>query len=152
MYLTRSAPIPLQPTPSVTDLDCAQWYPEVLHFCPTTPIILCGLKSDLRNKRTCVELLRTQGLTPVTQQQGKAVATKMNALYMECSSKEMSGVHEIFDTAIDIAVRGQDELAAEAEARRNGAKGGKSGSSGGGAVGGVAVPPKRKKKTQCTIL
>ncbi|KAI7639901.1 GTP-binding protein, partial [Hortaea werneckii] len=80
-----------------------KWYPEVLHFCPTTPIILCGLKSDLRHKRTCIELLKTQGLTPVTQQQGKQVAQKMGALYMECSSKEMSGVHEIFDTAIDIA-------------------------------------------------
>ena len=63
-----------------------QWYPEVLHFCPTTPIILCGLKSDLRHKRTCIELLKTQGLTPVTQQQGKQVAQKMGALYMECSS------------------------------------------------------------------
>ncbi|RMY42849.1 hypothetical protein D0864_16001, partial [Hortaea werneckii] len=59
-----------------------KWYPEVLHFCPTTPIILCGLKSDLRHKRTCIELLKTQGLTPVTQQQGKQVAQKMGALYM----------------------------------------------------------------------
>ncbi|RMY42778.1 hypothetical protein D0864_16023, partial [Hortaea werneckii] len=56
-----------------------KWYPEVLHFCPTTPIILCGLKSDLRHKRTCIELLKTQGLTPVTQQQGKQVAQKMGA-------------------------------------------------------------------------
>nr|POE72318.1 gtp-binding protein rhoc [Quercus suber] len=85
-----------------------KWYPEVLHFCPTTPIILCGLKSDLRNKRTCIELLKSQGLTPVTQAQGKTVAQKMGALYMECSSKELTGVHEIFDTAIDVAVRGQD--------------------------------------------
>src|SRR5436190_5599171 len=41
-----------------------QWYPEVLHFCPTTPIILVGLKSDLRNNRKCLELLKAQGLTP----------------------------------------------------------------------------------------
>ena len=41
-----------------------QWYPEVLHFCPTTPLILVGLKSDLRTKRTCIDLLKTQGLTP----------------------------------------------------------------------------------------
>jgi len=114
-----------------------------LHFCPTTPIILCGLKSDLRNKRTCIELLKTQGLTPVTQQQGKAVAQKMGALYMECSSKEMSGVHEIFDTAIDIAVRGQDDLAAEA----------KGASSSGRSNGGQQMPPvKRKKRSNCKIL
>ncbi len=112
-----------------------QWYPEVLHFCPTTPIILCGLKSDLRSKRTCIELLKTQGLTPVTQQQGRAVADKMGAMYMECSSKEMTGVHEIFETAIDVAVRGREENATVD----------------GGAVK-SGVPAKRKKRSKCQIL
>ncbi|KAF2458972.1 P-loop containing nucleoside triphosphate hydrolase protein [Lineolata rhizophorae] len=81
-----------------------KWYPEVLHFCPTTPLILCGLKSDLRHKRTCIDLLKTQGLTPVTPEQGRAVAAKMGAHYMECSSKEMRGVDDIFDTAVTMAV------------------------------------------------
>ena len=81
-----------------------QWYPEVLHFCPTTPLILVGLKSDLRNKRTCIDMLRTQGLTPVTPEQGQSVAKQMGATYVECSSKEMSGVHEVFDLAVDTAV------------------------------------------------
>ena len=112
----------------------AQWYPEVLHFCPTTPIILCGLKSDLRSKRTCIELLKTQGLTPVTQQQGRAVAEKMGAMYMECSSKEMNGVHDIFETAIDIAVRGRDEEVVKE----------------GGAT--ASAPAKRKKRSNCKIL
>lgn len=123
----------------VTTTNISQWYPEVLHFCPTTPIILCGLKSDLRHKRACIELLKTQGLTPVTQQQGKAVAQKMGAMYMECSSKEMSGVQEIFDTAIDTTIRGQDELAQEANGK--GAP---------GVIGGV--PPKKKKRSTCKIL
>ena len=112
-----------------------QWYPEVLHFCPTTPIILCGLKSDLRNKKTCIELLRTQGLTPVTERQGRDVAEKMGARYMECSSKEMDGVHEIFDTAIDTAVRGRDEDATQD-----------------GGVVKAGVPAKRKKRSNCKIL
>src|SRR5215472_551036 len=81
-----------------------QWYPEVMHFCPTTPIILCGLKSDLRHKKTCIDLLKTQGLTPVTPEQGRAVATKMGAVYMECSAKERIGIEEIFDQAIIMAV------------------------------------------------
>ncbi|KAJ4332822.1 RHO4 protein [Didymella glomerata] len=81
-----------------------KWYPEVLHFCPTTPLMLLGLKSDLRNKKNCIELLKTQGLTPVTPEQGRAVAKKMGAMYMECSSKEQDGVEEIFDTAVTIAV------------------------------------------------
>ncbi|ELR05780.1 hypothetical protein GMDG_01858 [Pseudogymnoascus destructans 20631-21] len=36
-----------------------KWYPEVLHFCPYTPLVLVGLKSDLRTKRTCIDLLKT---------------------------------------------------------------------------------------------
>lgn len=122
-----------------------KWYPEVLHFCPTTPIILCGLKSDLRSKRTCIELLKTQGLTPVTQQQGRAVADKMGAMYMECSSKEMTGVHEIFETAIDVAVRGREE-----EETAGSGSGGGAGS--GSGRGGAAMPAKKKKRSQCKIL
>lgn len=86
-----------------------QWYPEVLHFCPNTPLILVGCKSDLRTKRTCIELLRTQGLTPVTPEQGQQVARQMGALYVECSSKESRGVHEVFELAINTAVKAEDE-------------------------------------------
>lgn len=76
----------------------------MLHFCPTTPIILVGLKSDLRTKRTCIELLKTQGLTPVTPEQGQAVAQRMGAAYIECSSKEMQGVDEVFELAVNTAI------------------------------------------------
>lgn len=66
--------------------------------------MLLGLKSDLRNKRSCIELLKTQGLTPVTPDQGRVVAKKMGAVYMECSSKEQDGVEDIFDRAVTEAV------------------------------------------------
>ena len=82
-----------------------KWYPEVVHFCPTTPLILVGLKTDLRQRRACIDLLRTQGLTPVTPEQGQRVAAKMDAVYVECSSKEQRGVNELFEQAIDIAIR-----------------------------------------------
>ncbi|MCJ1433436.1 Rho GTPase [Xylographa pallens] len=111
-----------------------KWYPEVLHFCPTTPIILVGLKSDLRNKRTCIDLLRTQGLTPVTPEQGQAVAKRMNAIYMECSSKEMKGVEEVFELAINTAV-GHEIVSREQNVSRN---------SGGSS--------KKIKKRSCKIL
>lgn len=90
--------------PNSLDNVLDKWYPEVLHFCPYTPLILIGLKSDLRNKKTCVEMLKTQGLTPVTTEQGMTVAKKMGAQYMECSSKEMIGVDEIFENAIHSVV------------------------------------------------
>jgi GTPase SAR1 family protein len=95
-----------------------------------------GLKSDLRNKRTCIDLLKTQGLTPVTQQQGMAVAQKMGARYMECSSKEMTGVHEIFEEAINTVVA-NDRSNQQKQAQTGGT----------GQTGGI-----RKKKRSCKIL
>jgi len=107
-----------------------KWYPEVLHFCPQTPVVLVGLKTDLRKNRNVIELLKTHGMTPVTQDQGEEVAKRMGARYAECSSKEMVGVNEVFDLAMDIAI---------------GWTGGKLGA--GGAAG-----KKKKKKKDCVIL
>ncbi|EEQ90993.1 hypothetical protein RJZ56_007769 [Blastomyces dermatitidis] len=109
-----------------------KWYPEVLHFCPTTPLILVGLKSDLRDKRTCIELLKTQGLTPVTPEQGQTVAQRMGATYVECSSKEMRGVDEVFELAVNTAV-GIEEQGHDSS---NGGGGGR----------------KRAKKRTCKLL
>ena len=64
----------------------------------------------------------------------------MGAKYMECSSKEMNGVHEIFDTAIDITVRGQD-IAAEPTSN-----------SGSSSRPGTAMPARKKKSKMCSIL
>ncbi|KAL3469762.1 GTP-binding protein rhoC [Aspergillus californicus] len=121
-----------------------KWYPEVLHFCPTTPIILVGLKSDLRNKRTCIELLKTQGLTPVTPEHGETVARRMNASYVECSSKEMRGVDSVFQLAVDTVVSQEEE---SWKPRPQTSKGSKP-NSGGGAVGGG----RKVKKRSCKIL
>ena len=117
-----------------------QWDPEVLHFCPTTPVILLGLKSDLRHKRNCIELLRTQGLTPVTVEQGQSVARRMGATYMECSSKEMTGVEDIFDRAITIAVGDAYKTSSS--------RGSKTGFGDVGGGGGA----KRKKMRSCKLL
>lgn len=131
-----------------------QWYPEVLHFCPYTPLILVGLKSDLRYKKTCIDMLKTQGLTPVTTEQGLAVARKMNAAYMECSSKEMTGVEEIFEQAIlTVVANDRKNLEAQAAAGNSGGRptsSGRLGSGPGGVIPGVA--PIKKKKRKCIHL
>ncbi|KAF2793643.1 GTP-binding protein-like protein rho4 [Melanomma pulvis-pyrius CBS 109.77] len=113
-----------------------KWYPEVLHFCPTTPIMLLGLKSDLRNKKNCIELLKTQGLTPVTPEQGRVVARKMGAVYMECSSKEQDGVEDIFDMAVTMAVGDEHKTPEETGVPRSAFAGGK----------------KSKKRSGCKVL
>ncbi|KAE8152208.1 Rho GTPase Rho4 [Aspergillus avenaceus] len=117
-----------------------KWYPEVLHFCPTTPIILVGLKSDLRNKRTCIELLKTQGLTPVTPEQGQAVARRMNASYVECSSKEMRGVDGVFELAVDTVVSTEEQYSwSNSQSSSSGVKP-------------TGRGPKKVKKRTCKIL
>ncbi|KAK3683965.1 P-loop containing nucleoside triphosphate hydrolase protein [Podospora appendiculata] len=130
-----------------------KWYPEVLHFCPYTPLVLVGLKSDLRYKKTCIDMLKTQGLTPVTTEQGLAVSQKMGAQYMECSSKEMKGVEEIFEQAILTVVAG-DRKTLELQASSGSAppKGGASYSSGAGgaSIPGIVLPKKKKRK--CGML
>lgn len=110
-------------------------------------MMLVGLKSDLRNKRNCIELLKTQGLTPVTPEQGRAVARKMGATYMECSSKEQDGVEEIFDMAVTMAV-GDEWKEPEVPPSRGG---------GGSGAGGAPSRPafaggKKPKKRSCKIL
>lgn len=67
----------------------------------------------------------------------------MGAMYMECSSKEMTGVHEIFETAIDVAVRGREEEDVP------GSAGGQEGSASGRGGG---MPAKKKKRSNCKIL
>jgi len=84
--------------------DPLQWHIEIAHFLPNVPIILVGLKSDLRDERRCRELLQTQGLTPVTYEKGRETATEIEAVYMECSSKTGEGGEEIFNSAIVLAV------------------------------------------------
>ncbi|RYP04604.1 hypothetical protein DL764_004341 [Monosporascus ibericus] len=138
--------------PNSLDNVLDKWYPEVLHFCPYTPLILVGLKSDLRQKKTCIEMLKTQGLTPVTTEQGMAVAKKMGAQYMECSSKEMHGVDEIFDQAINVVVANdRRNLEASMPAAASSSSGGGRGTAsrdGGGLSG---VRPKKKKRN-CNFL
>ena len=89
-------------------------------------------------------MLKTQGLTPITTEQGMTVAKKMSAQYMECSSKEMRGVDEIFERAI-LTVVANDRKTIDASSASPVA----SGDSRGGIPG--LNPPKRKKR-RCAIL
>ena len=54
----------------------------------------------------------------MTREQGESVARQMGATYMECSSKEMTGVNEIFETAIDTAVMKEIRMKEETERKQ----------------------------------
>lgn len=46
-----------------------QWYPEVRHHCPNTPIILVGTKLDLRDDKQTTDKLKEKKLSPITYPQ-----------------------------------------------------------------------------------
>uniref|UniRef100_H3DKU9 Decapping and exoribonuclease protein n=1 Tax=Tetraodon nigroviridis TaxID=99883 RepID=H3DKU9_TETNG len=78
-----------------------QWYPEVRHHCPNTPIILVGTKLDLRDEKETVEKLKEKKLSPITYPQGLAMAKEISAVkYLECSALTQRGLKTVFDEAI----------------------------------------------------
>jgi Ras family protein A len=80
----------------------------VLHFCNDLPILLIGCKSDLRTNPKTIEELRKNHQSPVTFEEGVAVAQKIGAYrYLECSAKNNQGVKEIFEHATRAALLAQ---------------------------------------------
>ncbi|KAK6524046.1 GTP-binding protein Rho1 [Orbilia ellipsospora] len=82
-----------------------KWTPEVRHFLSAAPIILVGMKSDLRDDpRTIGELLRSHH-KPVTTKQGINMMDEISATtYIECSAKTGEGCNEVINAAITAAV------------------------------------------------
>merc|ERR1711970_126751 len=82
-----------------------RWVPEVKHFCPNIPIILVGCKKDLRKDPVTQRQLAEMKQTPVTEEDGLAMAEKIKAAkYLECSAKTKEGVREVFEAAIRAAI------------------------------------------------
>lgn len=81
-----------------------------------------GLKSDLRSNRTCIDFLKAQGLTPVTPQQGQTVAERMGATYVECSSKQMIGVDEVFELAVNTVIDIEESASKDSSRGKGGKK------------------------------
>ncbi|MCL4124653.1 UNVERIFIED_CONTAM: hypothetical protein GTU68_042269, partial [Idotea baltica] len=78
-----------------------QWYPEVRHHCPNTPIILVGTKLDLRDDKDTLEKLNDKKLKPITYPAGLSMAKEVGAVkYLECSALTQKGLKTVFDEAI----------------------------------------------------
>ena len=81
-----------------------KWIPEVRHFCPRTPIILVGTKTDLRYSPGAAYSSSTDKRSVVTSE-GQELSRSIKAhRYVECSAKTRDGVDEVFQTAAKAAV------------------------------------------------
>ena len=77
-----------------------QWLPEVRHYGPNLPILLVGLKKDLRTKSEGVDALKC-----ISEEEGKLFATENGlADYAECSSFNKEGVDEVILKSARIAL------------------------------------------------
>ncbi|KAM6985793.1 rho-related GTP-binding protein RhoG-like [Aplochiton taeniatus] len=74
-----------------------KWHPEVSHHCPGVPILLVGTKSDLRNDEETLRRLKEASQSPVSHQQGVALARQIHAArYLECSALNQDGIKDVF--------------------------------------------------------
>lgn len=82
-----------------------RWYPELKEFCPESPILLVGTKSDLSTDENTLRMLQKQNLAPVARDVAeKLVAELKISGYLECSGLTQTGVKVVFDEASRLAV------------------------------------------------
>lgn len=55
-----------------------KWYPELTHHCPTVPIVLVRLKSDLREDSPTINHLAEKKLAPVSHGGGIYIHIRPN--------------------------------------------------------------------------
>ena len=73
-----------------------KWITEVSHFCPDSPILLVGTKSDTR------EDTDSNSDDFVSKEEAEKVATELGAIgYVECSALKNIGIERVFDLAIE---------------------------------------------------
>lgn len=82
-----------------------KWAEEARDKCPGVPVILVGLKKDLRDDPIVQEEMRKKGLSFVTKRQGEDIKDAVGARkYLECSSLTGEGVDDVFEAATRAAM------------------------------------------------
>jgi len=87
-----------------------KWYKEITEHAPDVPIILVGTKLDLRSKPEATQSLKENNQSPITIEQGEALAKKMGAKkYLECSALTQEGLARVFEEAVKVILFPQKE-------------------------------------------
>jgi Ras homolog gene family, member A len=97
----------------------AKWLIEINQYHPSIPKILVGCKIDLRDDPHTIKELAKTSQKPVTQLQGKQLASSLNrdsrragtkgtsngqVKYMECSAFTGEGIKELFEEAAQMGI------------------------------------------------
>jgi len=115
-----------------------KWAPEVAHFCPGQPILLVGLKTDLRDE---VE----DPTSTVSPQEGATLANEIRAVAaLEASARTRVGLDAVFERALDTVLceRFPELYASSASGAKQQDQ----------ATSAVGSRHQRKKKRPCAIL
>lgn len=81
------------------------WLMELKKHCPNTPLVLCGTKTDLREDPETVANLEAAGEKPISKKNGQKKAKEIKArAYLECSSKDVDSVTQVFQQAVKIVM------------------------------------------------
>jgi len=88
-------------SPSSYENISKKWYPEISTHCPKALIVLAATKTDLRDDKDTIELLRAKKLKPITADQGKSKRKEISAVaYVECSAKTNKNVKNVFEEVV----------------------------------------------------
>eukprot|EP00026_Physarum_polycephalum_P016791 Phypoly_transcript_17792.p1 GENE.Phypoly_transcript_17792~~Phypoly_transcript_17792.p1 ORF type:complete len:213 (+),score=26.77 Phypoly_transcript_17792:91-729(+) len=80
-------------------------YKEEFKLMPGVPVILVGTKGDLRTDKEMIERLAEKRLSMITEKQAQDLADSFGFVCsMECSALKNTGVQEIFNKAIEVAL------------------------------------------------
>ncbi|POS84239.1 GTP-binding protein-like protein rho2 [Erysiphe pulchra] len=82
-----------------------KWVEEAIDRCPNVPIILVGLKKDLREDPIAIEEMRKRSQNFITTRVAADVAKSIGARkFLECSSLTGEGVDDVFEAATRAAL------------------------------------------------
>ena len=81
------------------------WHPEVRHYCPETPFVLCALKADLKGDEKVLERLSKRNETIVSSEEGVALAGQIGAAgFLEVSALFQTNLRQLFHLVVDTAI------------------------------------------------
>jgi len=86
-----------------------KWCPEIRQHAPGVSFILVGCKVSLRDDPEHIHRLAGEGLEPISEESGKALAKELGARkYLECDALTQQGLKNVFHEAIRCALTPQE--------------------------------------------